>query len=182
MIDDSGALHDQEELRWVESSGGPFVVLPASYAPHWLGSMGADYDAACEIDDYLGLVQIGTPRQEGVALIIADEPLTSTYLADLHCILQWQYAPSENALVSAARRSIEGLLGWHRGPTINFASEAIMFDAAASGISLRDDEILPLPIHPGIYECFTADYSEGDDIAGRLHQFRRIANGDSSNK
>lgn len=169
-MDEKNAGRAQDELRWIESSGGPFVVLPASYCSSWLGSDGADYDAACEVDSYLGLVCFDDP--ERVGLVVADEPLRTTFLPDLQCLLQWQYAWSESALVSAARRSIEGPLHWELGPLVEFRERVVIFDAAASGDSVDASELLELPVVPGIYECFTADYSVGDDVSGRLHQFR----------
>ncbi|WP_327234770.1 immunity 21 family protein [Streptomyces sp. NBC_01317] len=174
MTGDSEVRRDGEELRWIESSGGPFVVLPASRLTHWLGSNGSDYEAACEVEEYLGLVRVGAPELEATGLVVADEPLPAVYIPDLKCVLQWQYAPSESALVSAARRSIEGVLDWQVGPVFDIRDRVVMFDAAASGETLEASEMLELPLPPGKYECFTADYSEGRDTAGRLHQFRPV--------
>ncbi|WP_353962866.1 MULTISPECIES: Imm21 family immunity protein [unclassified Streptomyces] len=164
-------------FRWIESSGGPFVILPVSCLPDWLGSYGEDYDAACEVEEYLGLVRAGTPGSTEEGLVVADEPLPATYIPDLKCVLQWQYASSENELVSAARRSIAGPLDWQRGPQFELRDRLVMFDASASGESLEENEKLELPLTPGRYECFTADYSSGSDISGRLHQFRPIETG-----
>lgn len=165
----------QQELHWIESSGGPFVVLSASLLPTWLGSNGDEYEAACEVDDYLGLISVGKAGHIHVGLVIGDEPLTSTYIPDLKCILQWQYAPSENSLVSAARIAIEGSLDWENGPTLKVQDNLVMFDAAASAASLEEREILPISLPPGMYRCLTADFSI-EDTSGRLHWFRSASN------
>ncbi|MFD5251691.1 Imm21 family immunity protein [Streptomyces bobili] len=171
---DGEEFDSREEPRWVESSGGPLVVLPVSKLLSWLGSYGTDYEAACEVDEYLGLIRFGAPKQEQAGLVVADEPLPATYIADLQCILQWQFASSESVLISAARHSIEGDLDWQVGPLFEVRERVVMFDAAASGASLEASEVLELPIPPGSYECFTADYAVGGDISGRLHRFRQV--------
>ncbi|MDX3228717.1 Imm21 family immunity protein [Streptomyces sp. ME19-01-6] len=172
MTGDREGPRPRERFHWIESSGGPLVVLPVSHVPGWLGSYGADFDATCEVEEYLGLVRVGAPEREKTGLVVADEPLPATYIPDLRCVLQWQYAPSESALVSAARQSIEGPLDWQEGPLFELREPVLMFDAAASGGSLTSEESLDLSLPPGRYECFTADYSRGSDVSGRLHQFR----------
>ncbi|OMI39365.1 hypothetical protein SPAR_11117 [Streptomyces sparsogenes DSM 40356] len=130
------------------------------------------------MSDYLGLVCAGAAAtQVEMALVIADEPLPAAYLPDIQCILQWQYAPSEHTLVSAARSAIAGPLVWQQGPFFEFRDQAVMFDAAASGESLDADEMLTLSLPPGRYQCLTAEYSDGGDIAGVLHQFRPVEDG-----
>lgn len=173
MTGDEGG-RTRGEIRWIESSGGPFVVLSLSCVNSWLGSDGADYDAACEVVEYLGLVRTGGLEGPGVGLVVADEPLPAAYISDLQCVLQWQYAPSGDALVSAARRSVEGPLDWQIGPQFEIRDQMVMFDAAASGESLDANEVLDIPLTPGIYECFTADFLYDSDVSGRLHQFRPI--------
>ncbi|MEV4558898.1 Imm21 family immunity protein [Kitasatospora sp. NPDC049285] len=54
------------EMVWAESGGGPLVVVPASSLHHWGGctpngsTLGGgppdDYDRACAIEDYAGVV------------------------------------------------------------------------------------------------------------------------------
>ncbi|MFI6231371.1 Imm21 family immunity protein [Micromonospora echinospora] len=158
------------KTRWIESSGGPFVVLPASQRSVWSGGDGPDYDMACEVDDHLGLVQ-SAAQSEALALVVADEPLTSAFVDDIGAVLQWQYAPSDEALLSAARHSVESL-DWVAGPTLDVPGELVMFDAVVPGNSLRPDETLLIALPPGRYRTATADFAVGADVCGRLHRFR----------
>lgn len=91
-------------LFWVESSGGPLVVIPAAHAIQWQGIESADYDDACEIDDYSGLII----RKWGIAIVLGDEPLRTTAIecnSEIR-IARWKYAPDTKSLVELAERRL----------------------------------------------------------------------------
>lgn len=160
-----------DQPKWIESEGGPYIVVPASLVPAWQGVEGDDYDAACEIDDYLGLVTFGTGNK-AVGLVVADEPLPATFLPDLASVLQWSYAPSDAALVNAAQASVDSIAQWHPGPQLDITEPLVMFDATIPGASVTDEEQLRLSPPHGRVQFHTADFESGADIAGRLHTIR----------
>jgi len=59
-----------------------------------------DYDRACDIDDYIGVIDVGT----GKGIVLGDEPLMTTWLSlsDGGLLVRWAYSESENDLISSA--------------------------------------------------------------------------------
>lgn len=158
--------------KWIESAGGPFVIVHTASGHTWRGVEGDDYDEACLVEDYLGQVEFGPATQKVTGIVVADEPMPATFLPDLQCILQWSYAPSEQALIDGARRSFNGIEDWHQGPVIEVHDQLIMFDATIPGNSLEEVEMLLVSLPAGTYQFQSADFQVGDDVAGRLHAIR----------
>lgn len=76
------------ELVWVQSAGGPLIVVPESSVNAWggvtksgavLGGPGGrdDYDRACEIDGLAGVITVGADDAD--AIVLADEPATTCF-------------------------------------------------------------------------------------------------------
>lgn len=86
--------------RWLETTGGPFVVLPASRASSWRGAETDDYSDACRVEDYAGVLQ----RPWGDVLVLGDEPMrtATVHRPDGLVIVRWMYAPNAETLVHAA--------------------------------------------------------------------------------
>ncbi|MGW5079538.1 Imm21 family immunity protein [Micromonospora echinospora] len=96
---------------WVESMGGPLIVVPVSALEEWCGSTGVglvvgagdvpdDYDRACEVDGLAGVIAIGEKGRQG--LVLADEPATTCYLPEHRAFVRWLGADSAAALIEAA--------------------------------------------------------------------------------
>ncbi|MCQ8773070.1 Imm21 family immunity protein [Streptomyces telluris] len=73
----------------MESLGGPLIAVPVSLLAEWGGcsenwgeesSPVEDYDRACAVEGWAGLLDVG--RRGGQALVLADEPATSRYLPE----------------------------------------------------------------------------------------------------
>ncbi|MET7540498.1 Imm21 family immunity protein [Streptomyces sp. NPDC005349] len=95
---------------WVESLGGPLIVVPVSVLAEWSGcseSWGEepgsveDYDRACAVENWAGLLDVGTNGAQ--ALVLADEPATSRYLPEQRVFVRWLAADSEDELLAAAQ-------------------------------------------------------------------------------
>src|SRR5438270_663817 len=89
MPDKSGAL------TWMDTELGPLLLVPGEHLSSWEGidppSAGrhveakfrshdpndpaTDYDRACDIKDYLGLIEIGA----GKGLVLGGEPLSTAW-------------------------------------------------------------------------------------------------------
>ncbi len=83
--------YDAGTLLWMESGGGPLLLVPGEYLPFWGGidpptdgrqivahfryggddAPATDYDRACDVDDYLGVIEVGS----GCGVVLGDEPL-----------------------------------------------------------------------------------------------------------
>jgi len=82
----------EQQTEWIQSLGGPLIMLPSSSLPRWRGGFGAsevgtgmpplgtaeggtDYDWACSVNDL-----IAAPSAYGdVAFVLNDHPLSTTW-------------------------------------------------------------------------------------------------------
>ncbi len=96
---------------WVESLGGPLIVVPVSALASWGGCTESglmagdattpdDYDRACAVDELAGVISLDEIGAQ--ALVLADEPATSCYLPQHRAFLRWLAADSEAGLRAAA--------------------------------------------------------------------------------
>jgi len=82
-------------IRWIGSGGGPLLLLPVSLLPEWEGANApahgrviqarsrtggpdapaTDYDRACDVEGYLGILTIG----QGTGLVLGGEPFATAW-------------------------------------------------------------------------------------------------------
>jgi len=177
-------------MDWVNSAGGPLIVAPAEIAPHWQGvrrwrdEPGAtagpvgDYARACNVSDYLGVLEVGPGR----CLILGDEPMQTTFIPKPGggVLVRWMYAENE----ASVRRAVETIpeAAWeataHR---IEVGQEGILvFDSAFPGDALPPPEDDPadvpwirIGLPPGSYLVDTSDYEPDASTRLILHRLRR---------
>lgn len=81
---------------WLNSSGGPFVVMEEAKAPLWTGGRGSpsDYDQACQSADYASKLILHSSE----VLVLGDEPLQTAIATsdDRQFIIRWKWADSDN--------------------------------------------------------------------------------------
>jgi hypothetical protein len=103
-------------LPWVNTTGGPHLVIPERYASAWEGCFppsdgrtveasfrcnpegpATDYDRACDVRGWLGVIPVG----RGQALVLSGDRTPVTYYrwGRGHFLLRWHYAESETALL-----------------------------------------------------------------------------------
>jgi hypothetical protein len=155
--------------NWISSAGGPLVLCTAAAAKAWQGVHGADYDLACSVDGYLGVVE-----QHGHQyLVFADEPLETTLVEEGEglAVVQWEYCDSMThalELLAALPEQLEPL-----APIVDFelASDgAILFDSGAPGGDIRQAMRLSLPASR--YAVSTGAYA-GPGFRFLVHRFRQ---------
>lgn len=87
-------------MHWIESTGGPLLLLEGALLPQWHGSFGnsdavTDYDRACQIEDYVGTVEVGG----GFGLVLGEEPFPTTWWRSDHqarsFLVRWVCAENE---------------------------------------------------------------------------------------
>jgi hypothetical protein len=104
------------QLAWVNTTGGPRLVLPERYAAAWEGCYApsggrtveaafrfnpegpaTDYDRACDVSGWLGVIGVG----RGQALVLSGDRTPAAYYRwrRRHFLLQWIYADSETELL-----------------------------------------------------------------------------------
>ncbi|MFE4594374.1 Imm21 family immunity protein [Streptomyces laurentii] len=133
-------------LTWVESMGGPLIVVPVSALACWGGCTESglmagdatapdDYDRACAVDDLAGVI----PADENgaQALVLADEPATSCYLPQHRAFLRWCAAGSEAGLRAAAHTVLaDPATVWEECGTWASDGPAVLMDSAEAGSDL----------------------------------------------
>lgn len=131
-----------ESARWIESGGGPLILLHAARMSHWSGTKLSGYDSgttdyarACAISDDLGLLAI----ESGDALVLGDEPDRTAVIArgEAVFIVRWRWAPSEDALLSALLSELDALPFIESGVFLTRPGMHVLFDSASTGAEIE---------------------------------------------
>ncbi|MFE2879035.1 Imm21 family immunity protein [Streptomyces roseus] len=158
-------------LTWLETEGGPFVVVPRTALPHWSGTEG-DYDRACEVMDFVGVLAMPDGAE---ALVLGDEPLSTAYLPEHRVLVRWYYAESEEGVADIIRAGLASA-EWKAGPVLGTTGELVMFDAAHFGTevgTLTDSTALELAA--GRYRVDSASIEPNDLTSFRVHRFVELS-------
>ena len=142
---------------WVESMGGPLLVLPVSALGEWGGCTQAgmlagtgdvldDYDRACELDGLAGVIAVGGKGWQG--LVLADEPARTCYLPEYRTFVRWLGANSEANLIDAAKDLLDDpAVDWEECGTWATDGPAVLMDSVTAGTDLNvaypDDGAMP---------------------------------------
>ncbi|KUN25533.1 hypothetical protein AQJ23_16365 [Streptomyces antibioticus] len=164
---------------WVESMGGPLIVIPVSALAAWRGCTESgvmtgdatapdDYDRACAVDDLAGVIAVGEDGAQ--ALVLADEPATSCYLPDRRAFLRWLAADSEAGLKAAAEAVLEDpATEWEECGTWVLDGPAVLMDSAEAGSELGVEypgggmpEQAPVPLSAGRWRV-RATHTKADE-------------------
>ena len=158
-------------LTWLETEGGPFVVLPRSTLPHWSGTEG-DYDRACEVVDLVGVLALSDGAE---ALVLGGEPLSTAYLPECRVLVRWCYAESDEGVADIIRVGI-ATAEWEEGSVLSTTGELVMFDAAYFGTevgTLADSATLELGA--GRYRVDSASVEPDHLTSFHVHRFVELA-------
>ncbi|MFF9361946.1 Imm21 family immunity protein [Streptomyces griseoluteus] len=148
MISSSSTAADASHTSpvWVESMGGPLIVIPVSALAAWHGctetgvmagdaTAADDYDRAGAVDDLAGVITVGENGAQ--ALVLADEPATSCYLPGHRAFLRWLAADSEAGLKAAAEAVLaDPAIEWAECGTWVSDGPAVLMDSAEAGSEL----------------------------------------------
>lgn len=182
---------DEFKFTWISGDGGPLILMQQKYLANWEGSdapsngrvveansrwdldIATDYDLACDVEDYLGLIDVG----EGKALVLGGDELATTWfpLAENQegILIRWEYANSESEIVDFAK-SLTNEIG--KDENIEFSvgnSELVLFVAADHG----NNKVYPrleFKLSKGTYKISTIE-RENEQTSVICHHFRKIA-------
>lgn len=148
--------------------GGPLIAVPVSALAAWRGGTEGgiaggdgntpdDYDRACEVDELAGVIEVG--RGGAQALVLADEPATSCFLAEQRVFLRWLGADSEADLIAAAGVALaDSTTPWEQCGTWVTDGPAVLMDSAVAGADLNVEypgggrpEQAPVPLPAGVW-------------------------------
>jgi hypothetical protein len=126
------------KTTWVESLGGPLIIVPVSALADWKGSAEEgegqdDYDRACAVNALAGTLPIG----ETLGLVLGDDPATTCYLPERQVFLRWLAADSEADLLAEADRLIaDPGTPWEDCGTWETDGPAVLMDSVTAGVEL----------------------------------------------
>ncbi|MFJ2081952.1 Imm21 family immunity protein [Micromonospora chokoriensis] len=145
------------QLPWVDSGGGPLIVVPTSALGAWEGASvddddsWGDYERACRVDGHVGVLDVGADQ----ALVLADEPASTTYLPDRRIFVRWSYAASEADVVRLIPRAVT-IARWEDAGTWTTSGPAELFDSGHTGNGLEHTAHLTVDLAAGTYLIRTA--------------------------
>jgi hypothetical protein len=167
-------------MQWIESNGGPLVVVDEEHLGQWLGTDGnsaggsdgeSDYDRACRVDDYVAVIPTGRTK----ALVLGDEPHRTTWVKRPNggLFVRWVYSDSEESIRrSLDAQPIDSALS-DNGLTFHVGSQgARLFDSADPGTDIQGENIL-LHLEPGEYVVSTGVIDPTDDVRLIVHCLKR---------
>ena len=161
----------KRRIQWLDTGGGPFVIIPASELRQWGGVRGDgspnEFDRACEVSDYLGTIDFGV----GHALVLGDAPFPTAYLSAPTFgggfIVRMLWGDDLERASRVVHRI--GAACWTSEPIVFDASdtELVLFDASHPGVHARHRIEVSLP--KGQYAVSTADW-EDDTMCLLVHR------------
>lgn len=157
---------DPGAVEWVESSGGPLVVIPESALLSWLGSDGdepwADYDSACEVDDWIGLIPVGGEA----GLVLGGEPASTAFLPEHGLFVRWCAAESEAEFLEGVGNAVE-VADWEAELFWDVSGSVVLFDAVWAGSECEREDHVRVPLEPGRY-AVRAAYVESNPLTSHV--------------
>jgi len=192
-------------MHWIESAGGPLLLLfeesldnwggvidlisgPAADIRYSPGGKSTDYDRACSVKWYIGLIDIG--KEYGV--VLGGEPLQTTWLpyqaASGGMVVRWVFGESESEFLNWIDTIPEAMFRADRTFNVN-GPKLLLFDSAVAGRNVKKmpQEYLSIELEPGIYEIKTAIYQPDARNSMVVHRFERchgvlVQRDDTTNK
>ncbi|MDO0928783.1 immunity 21 family protein [Streptomyces sp. TG1A-8] len=165
---------DPGALEWVESGGGPLIAVPETVLPFWAGAdseeLDTDYDRACEVDGYVGLLPVG----DSAALVLGDEPASTSYLPDQAAFVRWSAAHCEGDLLAGVPAALDAAV-WEQEIRWQVPGPVLLFDSAWPGGAAGRREHLRVPLTAGTYAVRAAYAQPGPETWVGLVQLRRLA-------
>lgn len=162
---------------WIESGGGPLVLVAVGDLSSWMGidpvvgDTESDYDRACAVMETIAPVVVrGLP-----VVVVGDEPdrtAVRTFDALMYWV-RWRAAPNEQALWDALDGAHLPGLDWTASGEFDAREgDYQLFDAAFSGKEIED--FLSVSMPPGRYAIETSPFKPSRDIEVLLHRFRKL--------
>ncbi|MGW8437830.1 Imm21 family immunity protein [Nocardiopsis sp. NPDC055879] len=131
-------------VEWIGTLGGPLIVIPCDLLESWNGSEDGDYERACKVESYAGVISVGG----GEALVLGGTPDLTAYIPYHRSFVRWGAAESEEQLLGLLEIKDSELSEVWSGYWF-CQSKPWMLDAVWSGTEV--DEYIELPFCPGRY-------------------------------
>ena len=173
-------------MKWIQSSGGPLVLIERRLMPIWRGVFGyseedrtdtttstTDYEIACSIKEYIGVID--TPKIK--AIILGDMPLSTAVwrsrgISFLVRAFYMENGADINAIMNNYIEYVDKNIIELTKIYIEFG-DLIIFDSALSGQSKSFDS-LNFPMAAGNYNVITCAYQPNKETSLLIHEFQIV--------
>ena len=176
-------------MRWIESAGGPLLLLSERNLGSWEGVLGlisgpaaavgyspgekaTDYDRACSAEGLLGIIKVGGEE----AVLLSGEALQTIWVpvgaANGGMFIRWFFGESEAEFLSWIGKIPEAI--FRHDAKVNIRERRlVLFDSAVAGrnVKKRPEEYLSIELEPGVYEIKTAIYQPDARTSMVAHRF-----------
>jgi hypothetical protein len=179
-------------MHWIESAGGPLLLLSEDSMGNWGGVLDlisraaakvsyspggkpTDYDSACSVEGLLGFIEIGTEN----AVVLGGESLQTAWVpngaGNGGMFIRWFFGESEAEFMSWIDDIPEEIFGANEKVIIR-RRNLILFDSAVAGrnVKKKPDEYLSIELEPGHYDIETGVYQPDDRTSMVVHRFKRL--------
>ncbi len=163
------------DLAWIESGGGPLVLMAEGVRAAWRGqhptpgrSDATDYARACGVHEDVGVIPLG----EAHVVVLGDEPDRTALLphsGDVF-ILRWRWAPSGPTLLSALMGEIQRLAYDESVAFRTRPGRHVLFDSAYEGAN--PDTCLVVDLDVDHYIIGTALFAPDAGVCALVHRLR----------
>jgi Immunity protein 21 len=183
-----------KSFKWIETTGGPIIILPFVEVKNWSGCFStksieaqkiidaedfldpneSDYGKACQIEDYVGIFDFGNDK----AIVLGDEPLATTCFrlneTDV-LIVRWSYAENDAEVeFHLQSNEIKRIKNWSLDGIINvLTADYVIFDSAEIGIYLKEKDALYFSLNLGEYHIKTSEYKPDSKTFLLIHKLEK---------
>lgn len=169
-------MKPESSLKWLESAGGPLLLLEEHLLESWSGVFSepsqtpfTDYDRACAVNDYIGIIAVDS----GFGIVLGEEPFSTAWFQFAETknslLVRWVFAENESA-VTDALANLQSAAWKKTGVKIQFSGDRlILFDSACNGSNIN--ESLEIEIPKGWYAVETFHYKPNEKTSLILHRF-----------
>lgn len=146
-------------LHWIESTGGPLLLVSMEDANKWKGSLCPHYEEACKIKDEIEEVSV----DEFSYVLLGEEAYPTTSLASGSggCLLRWVYGDDDDGLLDSLRKSPNRLNRERTDIKIKTGPSGclLLFDSANTKDQAKGD-LLEITLHASTSYGINWDYMD----------------------
>lgn len=164
-----------DSLIWLESTGGPLILLEEDLVPYWRGvlpvsdSSVTDYERACEVSDYLGSIDVASRS----AVLFGEQPYSTTWWESRDLgygiIVRWVCGEDMASVINTLTKFSNS--NWEK-TDVEFEvtkGRLVLFDSAFPGTKIETFILVQMP--QGSYVGETLHYNPDKDTSLILHRF-----------
>lgn len=166
----------KKALSYVETEGGPFILLPLELAKAWKGTGDdddeeSDYDRATEHLSKVGVLAVG----KGQALVLGEVEVTAFLpTADGGVFVQRVFGDDPAEVLAAVDAALRGKWKAFKPTfTVGGKGKLALFDSAYAYADADADEVLKIALAPGTYLLETARVKKREIELGLVRLRRR---------